>query len=155
MLTKDYKEFLSFLEGEGHSNQINQASYDYLRDNGYTGSVPEMWYDFLYDLGYRGSLPEMAYDWVQDSFAVASFSLTLTGLSTDSIGNYGAIVSHASIGFTIVPDSGTETKKWSNSSNPADAATYGTGDSPTDFTASDGSIVYLQIPMVVIRSRPC
>lgn len=75
----------------------------------------------------------------------SAFSITLTGLSTDSLGNYGAVGGHASIGYTIDPDNGTETVKWSNSSNPADAATYGTGAAPTDFTASDGSTVYLHV----------
>lgn len=75
----------------------------------------------------------------------APFSVTFTGLSTDSIGTYGQIGNHASIGYTKDPVTGTETVKWSNSSNPADAATYGTGAAPTDFTASDGSPVYLHV----------
>lgn len=74
-----------------------------------------------------------------------AFSVSFTGLSTDSLGTYGQIGNHASIGYTITPDLGTETVKWSNSSNPADAATYGTGANPTDFTASDESTVYLHV----------
>lgn len=76
---------------------------------------------------------------------VEAFSVTLTGLSTDSLGNYGEVGDHASIGYTIDPDNATETVKWSNSSDPDDSATYGTGAAPTDFTASDGSTVYLHV----------
>jgi hypothetical protein len=41
--------------------------------------------------------------------------------------------------------SATETVKWSNSSNPAGAATYGTGASPTDYTAGDGGNLWLHV----------
>lgn len=75
----------------------------------------------------------------------AAFSVTLTGLSSDSLGSYGPVGAHASVGYTIAPDNGTETVKWSNSSNPADAATYGTGAAPTDYTASDDSTIYLHV----------
>jgi len=71
----------------------------------------------------------------------APFTVTLTGL-TDGEARIG---DHASIGFTIDPDNGTEAVKWSNSSNPADAATYGTGSSPTDYTAGDGGSLWLHV----------
>lgn len=77
--------------------------------------------------------------------AAPPFSISFTGLLTDSLGAYAAPGSHASVGYTITPDLTTETVKWSNSANPADAATYGTGASPTDFTASDGATVYLHV----------
>lgn len=77
--------------------------------------------------------------------AGGSFTISFVGLSTDSLGAYAEVGDHAAISYTISPDNGTETVKWSNSSNPADAATYGTGASPTDFTAGDGSALYLHV----------
>lgn len=83
----------------------------------------------------------------------AAFAIALTGLTAGE----AVIGDHASIGYTIDPDNGTETVKWSNSSNPADAATYGTGASPTDFTAGDGTPLYLHVTdggETVTRSAP-
>ena len=73
---------------------------------------------------------------VQDPFEV-----TLTGLT----GGEARPGDHASIGYTTDPVSATETVKWSNSSNPDDAATYGTGANPTDYTAGDGGRLYLHV----------
>jgi hypothetical protein len=73
------------------------------------------------------------------------FTVSFTGLSTDSLGSYGQIGNHAAISYTITPDLGTETVKWSNSANPADAATFGTGASPTTFTSVDGFSVFLHV----------
>lgn len=104
-----------------------------------------MWMAFLGDLGYTGTLTERFIAWENGGYIVASFNITFTGLSTDFIGTFGEIGQHASISYTIDPDNGTETVKWSNSPNPADAATYGTGANPTDFAASEGSLVYLHV----------
>ena len=71
----------------------------------------------------------------------APFTVSLTGLT-----NSEAIIGdHASISYTTDPVSATETVKWSNSANPADAATYGTGANPTDFTAGDEGRLYLHV----------
>lgn len=81
-------------------------------------------------------------------FSSAGFSVSFTGLSADSLGAYGQIGTHASIGFTatasgapIVPDSW----KWSADPSPAGAATFGTSAAPTDFAAADGFSVYLHV----------
>lgn len=71
----------------------------------------------------------------------SAFSLALTGL-TDGVAVIG---DHATIGYTIDPDNGTETVKWSNSADSGDAATYGTGANPTDFTAGDEGTLYLHV----------
>lgn len=75
----------------------------------------------------------------------APFKVTLVGLSSDVLGTFGLIGDHAGISYTITPDLGTETVKWSNSPNPADAATFGTGASPTDFASAEGGFVYLHV----------
>lgn len=75
----------------------------------------------------------------------APFTISPTGLSTDSLGTYAQVGDHAGIGYTINPDTGTETVKWSNSSDPAAAATYGTGASPTDYTAGDEGNLWLHV----------
>jgi hypothetical protein len=87
----------------------------------------------------------------------AAFGVTFTGL-TDGEARIG---DHASIGYTTDPVSATETVKWSNSSNPADAATYGTGASPTDYTAGDEGSLWLHVTdtiegesVTVSRSAP-
>jgi hypothetical protein len=87
----------------------------------------------------------------------ASFSVSITGGSSDSLGTYAQVGGHASIGYVETPTSGIETVKWSNSSNPADAATYGTGANPTDFTAGDGGTLWLHVTIgaeTVSRSLP-
>jgi hypothetical protein len=73
------------------------------------------------------------------------FAIAFTGLSTDSMGAYGQVGNHAAISYTITPDNGTETVKWSNSSNPASAATFGTGANPTTFASVDGFNVFLHV----------
>jgi hypothetical protein len=86
-----------------------------------------------------------------------AFTLAITGGSTDSLGIYARVGGHASIGYVETPASGVETVKWSNSANPAAAATYGTGASPTDFTAGDGGTLYLHVTVgadTVSRSLP-
>jgi hypothetical protein len=70
-----------------------------------------------------------------------AFGVTFTGL-TDGEARVGG---HASIGYTTDPVSATETVKWSSSSNSAGAATYGTGESPTDYTAGDGGNLWLHV----------
>lgn len=87
----------------------------------------------------------------------APFAVTITGLT----GGEARIGDHASIGYTTDPVSATETVKWSNSSNPADAATYGTGSSPTDYTAGDEGQLWLHVTdtiegesVTVSRSAP-
>jgi len=83
----------------------------------------------------------------------AVFGVTLTGL-TDGEARIG---SHASIGYTTDPVSATETVKWSASSDPAAAATFGTGSSPTDYTSADGFLLYLHVTdggETVTRSAP-
>lgn len=83
----------------------------------------------------------------------AAFSITPTGL----VAGVAEIGSEAGIGYTIDPDNGTETVKWSNSSNPADAATYGTGAAPTSLAAGNGGTLYLHVTdggETVTRSYP-
>jgi len=71
----------------------------------------------------------------------APFTVTLTGLTSGE----ARIGDHASIGYTTDPVSATETVKWSNSSDPDAAATYGTGASPTDYTAGDEGLLWLHV----------
>ena len=71
----------------------------------------------------------------------APFAVAISGLTN----NEAIIGDHASISYTTDPVSATETVKWSNSANPADAATYGTGANPTDFTAGDEGRLYLHV----------
>jgi len=83
----------------------------------------------------------------------AAFSVSITGLT----GGEARPGDHASISYTTDPVSATETVKWSDSSNPADAATYGTGSSPTDYTAGDGGNLWLHVTdggETVSRSAP-
>jgi hypothetical protein len=80
-----------------------------------------------------------------ESYTGASFAVTLTGLSTDSLGTYGQVGSHASIGFTTTPVITPNEVKWSASASTGAAATFGTGANPTDFTAADGFLVYLHV----------
>jgi hypothetical protein len=82
-----------------------------------------------------------------------AFALTVVGqddpelgIATDSIGTYGAIGEHTSISYIATLNGGNvplEAVKWSNSSNPASAATYGTGLNPTDIALADNGTVYL------------
>ena len=72
-------------------------------------------------------------------------SVGITAIITGLDGSIARVGAHGSIGYTIDPDNGTETVKWSSSSNPADAATYGTGASPTDYTAGDAGTLYLHV----------
>lgn len=76
---------------------------------------------------------------------IQDFSITLTGLFLDDLGAYGELGQHQEIGYTISPDNGTHTVKWSGSVNPADSATFGTGANPTDFSIRDGLLVYLHV----------
>jgi hypothetical protein len=71
MITKEIKDFLAFLSGEGYSGNVNQAAYEYLVNAGYSGQLNEMWYDFLRNEGYTGTLPNMMSAWVNDGFAVS------------------------------------------------------------------------------------
>lgn len=84
------------------------------------------------------------------------FRVAFTGLSTDDIGLYGQIGNHAAIGFTVVDREGSpltpDGVKWSASPNPADAATFGTGASPTTFAAADGFFVYLHVTKDIVDS---
>ncbi|MEO1720537.1 MAG: hypothetical protein AAFR23_09980, partial [Pseudomonadota bacterium] len=97
----------------------------------------------MFDLG--GALGTLKGDpqpwWQRVALTSAPFSIVLTGLE----GGVAEIGSEASIGFTITPDNGTETVKWSDSANSADPATYGTGANPTDFSAGDGARLYLHV----------
>ncbi len=68
-------------------------------------------------------------------------SVVMTGLTSGE----ARPGTHATIGYTIDPDNGTDTAKWSNSSNASDPATYGTGANPTNFTAGDGGTLYLHV----------
>jgi hypothetical protein len=76
---------------------------------------------------------------------VQAIAAAFTGLSTDSIGQYGRIGNHASIGFTITPAIPPDEIKWSASSNPAAVATFGTGANPSDFASADEFAVYLHL----------
>jgi hypothetical protein len=75
----------------------------------------------------------------------SGFSVALVGLSTDSIGLYGQIGNQAAIGFTTTPVITPDEIKWSASVSTGAAATFGTGANPTDFSAADGSFVYLHV----------
>lgn len=66
------------------------------------------------------------------------FSIALTGL-TDGEARIG---DHASIGYTIDPDNGTETVAWGTA--PGDD-TYGTGANPADYTAGDDGQLVLTV----------
>ena len=73
--------------------------------------------------------------------SATSFTVSLTGLT----GGFAIIGDHASISYTITPDNGTDTVKWSDSSDPADSATYGTGSSPTPIGGGDGGLLYCHV----------
>jgi len=75
------------------------------------------------------------------SGVAAPFSVTITGLTSGE----ARPGDHASIGYTTDPVSATETVKWSDSSDPAAAATWGTGANPTDYTAADGVTLWLHV----------
>jgi hypothetical protein len=82
--------------------------------------------------------------------AGAAFSIAITGLTTGE----ARIGDHATIGYTINPDNGTETVKWGTA---ADDDTYGTGANPTDYTAGDGGRLWLTVTdggETVTRSAP-
>lgn len=81
-----------------------------------------------------------------------SFTVALSGL------NAGYAEIGATIGFStgdgVAPDGGV---KWSGSADPAAAADFGTGTSPTDFSAVDGAVLYLHAThegTVVTTSAP-
>lgn len=81
----------------------------------------------------------------------APFSVTVTGLT----GGQAIVGDHASIGYTT--DATSETVKWSDSSNPADAATWGTGSAPTDYTNTTVGRLWLHVTAggeTVSRSAP-
>jgi hypothetical protein len=79
---------------------------------------------------YRISIPFL--------LAESTFLLSFTGLT-----NGAAIIGdHASISYSIDPPNETETVAWGTS---AGDDTYGTGDSPTDFTAGDEGQLYLTV----------
>lgn len=73
-----------------------------------------------------------------------SFSVSLTGLSSDSIGTYAQIGNEASIGYTISPDNGTDTVAWDDN-NPNSGSDYGTGANPTSIAALTGSTLYCHV----------
>jgi hypothetical protein len=66
------------------------------------------------------------------------FTVTITGL-TDGEARIG---DHASIGYTIDPDNGTETVAWGTSN---DDSSYGTGANPTDITGGDEGNLVLSV----------
>jgi hypothetical protein len=70
--------------------------------------------------------------------ALSPFLITFTGL-TDGEARIG---DHASIGYIIDPDNGTETVAWGTVN---DDDTYGTGADPTDITAGDGGNLVLSV----------
>jgi hypothetical protein len=79
------------------------------------------------------------------------FNVTIIGLTDEE----ARIGDHASIGYTT--DAVSETVKWSNNSDPAAPATYGTGASPTDFTTGDEGSLWLHVTdggETVSRSAP-
>lgn len=80
----------------------------------------------------------------------AAFSIQFTGTP-------GEIGSEASFSYTISPDNGTETVKWSLSSDPSDPANFGTGANPTSLVSGDGQTGYLHVTdggETVTRSFP-
>jgi len=78
---------------------------------------------------------------IKFGFVTAPFTIAITGLTDGD----AVIGDHVTIGYTTDPVSATETVKWSNSSNSADPATYGTGASPTDYTAGDEGQLWLHV----------
>ncbi len=78
---------------------------------------------------------------INDIGGLSAFGLTLTGL-TDG---YALLGDWAGIGYALDPDPGGESVKWSLSSDPADAADFGIGPSPSNYDASDGSRLFLHV----------
>lgn len=80
-------------------------------------------------------------------FVPLAFNLTITGLSTDASGPYAPIDENLSIGYdaTDLQDSPIvlDSIKWSDSANPSDIATYGTGPNPSNYNASLNNTVWL------------
>jgi hypothetical protein len=80
------------------------------------------------------------------------FVTSFTGLT----GGEARIGDHGSIGYTIDPDNGTETIKWSYSSDK-DAAGIGTAANPPDFAAGDGGQLWQHVTddgVTVSRAAP-
>ena len=68
----------------------------------------------------------------------STYSVTITGL-TDGEARPG---DHATIGFTTDPVGGTITQKWGSTSG---GSQFGTGANPTDYSASVGGLLYLEV----------
>ena len=69
------------------------------------------------------------------------FLVTMSGLA----GGY-AEIGGAAVGYaTTIGGAPSGGVAWSASADPAAAATYGTGASPTDFSAGDGATLYLHV----------
>ncbi|MDG4650127.1 hypothetical protein P6F26_16890 [Roseibacterium sp. SDUM158017] len=82
------------------------------------------------------------------------FTLALTGLSTDSLGDYAQIGDHAGIGYTATDGNGDpvvlDSVSWGTS---AGDSTFGTGASPTAIASADeGSLVLTGTKDGVTRS---
>lgn len=94
-------------------------------------------------------LDNSGYEWPLDvtgaDGVAVKFFVDMSGL-TDGAAIVG---DHGSISYTTSPVSATETVKWSDSGDPADPATYGTGNNPTNFAAGDGSNLYLHVTDMV------
>jgi len=115
-----------------------------------------------YVVNDKNWVPYWDADWYLDyitkfGFESAPFSVSIIGL-TDGEARIG---SHASISYTTDPVSATETVKWSNSSDPAAPATWGTGASPTDYTSTTVGFLWLHVTdtvdgetVTVSRSAP-
>lgn len=71
----------------------------------------------------------------------ASVVISLSGL-TDGYAEIGGAVLGYTTNLGAAPDGGVI---WSDDASPAGSATYGTGASPTDFSASDGATLYLHL----------
>ena len=75
----------------------------------------------------RGVPDPQAVPWVRrPSEDGDTFTISITGLSTDSDGPYAEVGDEGSISYTISPDNGTETVEWS--SLPLPSATETTPD---------------------------
>jgi hypothetical protein len=74
----------------------------------------------------------------------ASFSITLAGLSVDSIGAYAEIGNEAAIGYSITPDNGTDTVAW-DESNPNTGASFGTAANPSNLAALSGAVLFCHV----------
>ena len=119
-----------------YPDKIVDEEFKDLGDLGHLGTLNDRQFDYFETRGFSGALADKF-----GQVGVSSFTVSFTGLT----GGAAIIGDHATISYTTDPVSATETVKWSASSDPAVAATYGTGASPTDFSATTTFVLYLHV----------